>query len=493
MADYIFTVPDFNLTTTWKKMVQSAGIVSFDIVGASVEKTFDTSSIVFQEGEFIKRAIISASITRSGPTDYSELITVNGLGFSMGSRKIDPQEFVDNPRWKARFYVEATGHVGTAGELNQTVHYSCTLKFSDVTLSITTGTGSAFDGKIESLPEGSKIIIDEPEGVTGTYTLVHHNYNDGLCLIWRDNCIEYQDALNHNSDHYNKDNYGRIDAYLSDTFYVNMPSSTKSCIQQANYPTLSDRAYGGTVSDLYRYICIPSVRELKENVNAAEWNGTPLDYLTTVTNGELYWTRSIATSTAGLGYYITTEGNEQTRNRSYNGGIRPCFCLLESQLVSPNEDGTAYLLSQKVAAPANLYLNSLAQDLVDLQRDTTILLSWDAVNNSLVQGYEVLVKNSLDEEYSSQGTVVADAEGVISTWLPISMGSKGYVTKYFAVKAITTPETDFLDSEPSSVYRSAATKKTNFHYFDGSIWLLGVPKYYDGSNWKEVKTTYYNN
>ena len=175
----------------------------------------------------------------------------------------------------------------------------------------------------------------------------------------------------------------------------------------------------------------------------------------------------------------------------YASGIRPCFCLLESQLVSPNDEGTAYLLSQKVAAPANLYLNGSAQDLADLQRDTTIIL-WDAVDDSLVQGYEVLVKNSLNEEYVSQGSVVADSEGNVPTQLPISMGDKGYTTN-FAVKAITTSDTDFLDSEPSSIYRSAATKKTNFHYFNGTIWLLGVPKYYDGSNWKEVKTTYYNN
>ena len=490
MADYIFTVPDFNLTTTWKRMVQSAGIVAFDIVGASIERTFDTSSIVFEEGEFIKRAIISASITRTGPTDYSELITVNGLGFSMGSRKINPQEFVDNPRWKARFYVEATGHVGAAGELNQTVYNSCTLKFSDVTLTITTATGSAFDGKIESLPEGSKIIIDEPEGVTGTYTLVHHNYNNGLCLIWRDNCLAQKTALNYSYDYYNS---GATDTYLTDTFYANMPSSTKNCIQQANYPTLSNRLYGGTVSDLYRHICIPSVRELKETVNAPEWNGVPIDYLETVANGEDYWTRSIATSSSGLGYRINVNGSSYTYDRGYTSGIRPCFCLLESQLVSPNDEGTAYLLSQKVAAPANLYLNGSAQDLTDLQRDTTVILSWDAVDDSLVQGYEVLVKNSLDEEYVSQGSVVADSEGNIPTQLPISMGGKGYTTKYFAVKAITTSDTDFLDSEPSSVYRSAATKKTNFHYFNGTIWLLGTPKYYDGSNWKEVKTTYYNN
>lgn len=492
MAEYIFTTEDLSLTTTWKRISQrlpTVETIGYDIVSDSISRTFTLNDIVLAEGETIKRVMLKGTLNRVGSTDYAEQITVNGLSFSTGARKLNAADFIPGMTWKAQFYFCASGNVGKAG-FDTPREFSCTLHISNITLIITTGTGSAFDGKIESLPEGSKIIIDEPEGVTGTYTLVHHNYNDGLCLIWRDNCLAQKTALNYSYDYYNS---GATDTYLTDTFYANMPSSTKNCIQQANYPTLSNRLYGGTVSDLYRHICIPSVRELKETVNAPEWNGVPIDYLETVANGEYYWTRSIATSSSGLGYRINVNGSSYTYDRGYTSGIRPCFCLLESQLVSPNDEGTAYLLSQKVAAPANLYLNGSAQDLTDLQRDTTVILSWDAVNDSLVQGYEVLVKNSLDEEYVSQGSVAADSEGNIPTQLPISMGGKGYTTKYFAVKAITTSDTDFLDSEPSSIYRSAATKKTNFHYFNGTIWLLGTPKYYDGSNWKEVKTTYYNN
>lgn len=486
MAEYIYTIDDFSLTTTWKRMVQSTGIVSYDIVSSSATKTFSLDGMILADGENIKRVILSASFRRVGTTEYDEVISVNGLGFSSGTRKLDASEFTPGATWDARFYFCTSGNHGTAGALNQPVTHQCTLYVTNVTLTITTGIGSAFDGEISSLPEGSKILIDEPDGTKGTYSIVHHGYSDStLCLLWRDNALSNTAMFNQNSDTFISDNVSNLDGYLNVSFYNALPETTKAHIQLAIYPTLDKRLYG-TVTNIERYVCTPSVRELKETTGSAEWHGVPLDYLDTVNSGEIYWTRSVYTSSAGYAYYINASGSAYSYNRGYARGVRPCFCVLEEQKVMPgDEDGTFYVLASAVDAPSNVYLNGAESDLEGQQRDTSVILSWEPVSSTLVTGYEVWSCDISDGEYAFLGAVSAGDDGTIPTELAVRTGGKGFVNLYFKVKAVTVPDTDYLDSDLSSIYRLLATKRTNVHYYDGTRWLLAMPNYYDGS-WKQT-------
>lgn len=245
--------------------------------------------------------------------------------------------------------------------------------------------------------------------------------------------------------------------------------------------------------NIERYVCTPSVRELREVTGGAEWHGVPLDYLGTVSCGETYWTRSVYTGSSGYAYYINSSGEAYSINRSYARGVRPCFCVLETQLVAPSdENGAFYRLVTTVESPANVYLNGADNDLVGLQRDTAATLSWDAVESKLVTGYEVWRSNEINGTYMFLGSVVAGDNGIIPTELVVRTGSKGFETLYFKVKAITTPDTDYLDSELSDAIRAIATKRTNVHYYDGVRWLLAAPNYYSDS-WKQTEgMKYYN-
>ena len=490
MATYTFTVSDFNLTTTWKRMVQSAGIVGYDIIGDSVEKNFTISGINLADNESIKRVMLTATINRSGTTDYSEVITVNGLGFSNGSRRIDSNEIANGTNWTAKFYICATGRVGMAGALNQSVNHSCTIYFSNVSLTITTGTGSAFDGTIESLPEGSKIIIDESEDTQGQYTLVSHDYNTGKALLWRD------DVYTTSSFNYSSAKFigGTLDNYLNATFYEALPDTTKSYIVVANYPTLTNHtAYGGVVESLERYICIPSLRELFDGAGSAE--GTLLMYLGTVpsVSKTSYWTRSMVNDTSITNArYINSAGNNYFSDSVESiHGVRPCFCVLEEQLVIPSDDGTCYALASSVASPATVYLNGVATDMNDQQREASAVLSWDAVENKLVTGYEVWSCDTIDGDFTFFGAVTIADDGTIPTEMPVRTGNKGFMSTFFKVKAVTTPDTDYLDSDLSDDTRLMNTKRTNVHYYDGVRWLLATIRYYNDNAWDEIEGAKY--
>lgn len=486
MAEYIYTVDDFSLSSTI--VYGDFGSEVTKLNGGSTTKVFGTSDIVLAAGEFVKRAILSATFSWTGSRNYNETIKANGLNFSTGTRKLDVSDFVEGTDWTIEFYFcLAYKALGDSALTAESSSVTKSLSFRNVTLTITTGTGSAFDGEVGSLPEGSKILIDEPDGTQGTYSIVHHGYGDAtLCLLWRDNILPTAVAFNQNADTFLADNYGKLDEYLNQTFFDALPVTTKPYIQPAIYPTLDKRLYG-TVLDIERYVCTPSVRELKETSGGEEWHGMSLDYLDTVNCGEIYWTRSVYTGSSGNAYYINASGSAYYFSRDYARGVRPCFCVLETQMVTPgNADGTFYVLTSAVDAPANVYLNGATTDLSGQQRDASAMLSWDAVASSLVTGYEVWSCDTTDGEYMFVSAVTAADDGTIPTELAVRTGSKGFETLFFKVKSVTTPDTDYLDSDLSADTRLLATKRTNVHYFDGTRWLLAMPNHYSGS-WKQTE------
>ncbi len=490
MAEYVYHIDGFSLATSWERqrsgLSTTTGIGTIDLVGSSVTKTIDLSDIILGEGENVKRAVLTATLNRVGTTDYMESITVNGLSFGTGTRKLDVSTIAPGSSFDIKFYFCASGAYPEVPPIGTSV-YDCTLWVSDVTLTIVTGVGSAFDGMIGSLPEGSKILIDEPDGVQGTYSIVHHGYGDDtLCLLWRDNCVSSNIAFNYNYDTFLADNDGALDKFLNQTFYEALPDTTKIYIQPAIYPTL-DKGLYGTVQELTRYVCTPSVRELTETGGGEEWHGLPLNYLETKNSGEVYWTRSVYQYASGSAWLINASGNSVNSDRGYARGVRPCFCVLENQMVVPSDDGTYYMLTSKVQAPFALYLNGDAADLYGQQRDIYVTLSWDAVISPIVTGYEVWSRDTADGAFAFLGSVSAIDGGSIPTELPVRSANRGFMETQYKVKAVTAPDTDFLDSELSDDERVLATRRTNVHYYDGTRWLLAMPNHYDGYSWTEVE------
>lgn len=476
MAEYSYTIDNFSLTTTWKDIEDSTGAIedAYDIVSGSTTKIIDTTNIVLAEGERVQKVLLTATITRSGTYDFSEIIKVNTLSFSAGSKRIPAETFTAGSAFNLNFYVCATGEASQPPTWDTVYNYSCTINFSNITLTVTTGTGSAFDGTIGSLEEGTKIFIEESTDVFGTYTIMQHNYNEGKCLLWRDTCISQQLGFNHGQDSYISDNGGLIDSYLTSTFYEGLTELSKASIVAANYSTLTKR--GGTVEAIERFMCVPSLRELKENQGYEE--GTLFDYLATMTNGENYWTRSVSGS-SGLAYRIGTTGNSYTYDRSYTTGVRPCCCVLETQLLVEVEGG--YKFSQRLAAPSLILLNDGATDLFNKQLNYEANLSWEQISNA--EGYAIWVSSSLEGEYELLHSITEGNNYAI-------LGpSTPKTTYYYKVQALgPTEEGSSLLSE---TVRSISTKNTNLSYYNGDLQrlLVNVWTYHNGE-WKvaEVKT-----
>lgn len=69
------------------------------------------------------------------------------------------------------------------------------------------------------------------------------------------------------------------------------------------------------------------------------------------------------TGSSGSAYYVNSSGDAYYMSRDYARGVRPCFCVLESQLVTPSDsDEGVYILASAVDAPGNVYLNGAAVD-----------------------------------------------------------------------------------------------------------------------------------
>lgn len=490
MATYTFTINDFSLTTTWKRMTQSSGVIKYDIIDASVTKNFAISGIALAENESINRVMLTASISRSGTTDYSETITVNNLGFASGSRRIDASEISNGTTWDATFYVRATGDAGKAGALNETVSYSCTVYFSNIVLTVTTGTNGSFDGTVGSLAEGTKFLLDEPSGTTGVYTLVQHNYNDGKCLLWRDD-IYTNKMFNSSKTAFTS---GELDTYLNSEFYDSLPDSTKQYIVSANYPTLSNHtAYGGSVVDLTRYVCTPSLRELFDGVGDAE--GMVFEYLATrvPASATAYWTRSMLDDTsARKARYINADGDDYfSRDVATACGVRPCFAVLEEQIVVPS--GDFYKFAAKYSAPGSIYLNSSTANLSDKQIGFSATLSWDAVSDANIRGYAVWRCTDPYGTYEYIGEVNAGDDGSIPTSMIVNGPDDGFITYYYKVQTLGASESDYCDSDLSETYRFIATKRTKIKYYDGYRWLLAAPKHYANGAWTIANSTKYYN
>ena len=477
MAEYIYTIDDFSMTTTWNRQrvgtSQGENITTSGLTAAYATKSFTITGISLAEGENIKSMMLSAELSRTGTTDYSESITANGLSFNSGARKLDATEVVLDASYDVSFYFRASGNTPAIPTEYGTTAYSCTLHLKNVTLTITTGTDRAFDGEISSLNEGDKIIIEESADNTALYTLVHHDYNTGKALIFRD--AVYGSSQYRNSETYEGYNGSALDTYLTDTFYAALPSTTTQFLQTIDY-LITESANSGTSITINRTAA--TISGVETGLGGTVGYGSVLNYTDTVENGENYWTRE---QTAGMNDYakaIDTSVPKSLVNRSVTSirGVRPTLGVLEEQLVKYSETDEAYVFCTKCIAPGTLYINGSAANATELKSEANIVLSWSngtAGYNAPISGYAVWYSDSENGTYELYGTTTETSMTVIGP-------EKSNQTYYFKVQTLGPEDADYCDSDLSA-YLSAATRASNVFYYDGTSWILATVKYYNGS------------
>lgn len=485
MAEYIFTVDNFSLTTTWKRMVQaSVGIVGYNIVAGVTTKNFPISGITLASGESIKYVTLTASLSRSGTSDPNLIIQVNGGGFN-GARKFSAEGVSNGSTWQATFTVKASGHAGQAGALNEPVNHSCTVSFSNVVLTVVTGTGNVFDGKISSLNEGDKISIKESDSSSALYTLVHHEYNTGKALIFRDTSYGYsQFRESASTGGYNG---SVLDRYLTNTFYNSLPSTTTQFLQTLDYPIGSTTSISSSTIAINRTAA--TISAMESGLGSGSQYGSFLNYTGTVDNDQNYWTRQPVEGMSDYARAVNADNSIANYKVTANTGVRPTLGISEDQLVRYSDSDGGYIFCSQCTAPSAIYINNVASDVTGLNSEANMVLSWSEGTsgyNAPISGYAVWYSTSADGTYELYGTTTGTSMNVIAP-------KKGYQTYYFKVQTLTDDDADYCHSNLSTIVRSISTKESNVYYYDGVTWKIAMPKHYNGSAWAVTKgAAYYN-
>lgn len=495
MADreYVYSVGNFSLTSTWERVrngtSQGESITTRNLIGESATKSFAITGISLASDEQVKNVILSATLSKSGTTDGSERVTVNGMSLNSGIRKLDVNSLVLNSNYDVTFYFCASGNTPAIPSAWGTTTYECTLTCTNVTLTVITGTGNVFDGKVESLNEGDKLIVSEASA-KAAYTLVHHNYNDGKALIFRDDSIGTGQwrSSKPSSSYVNKYIDSSLDRYFINTWYPTLPSETTQFLQTITYPVKTSASSGADATTIDRMVCTLSAAEA--GLGGDSMYGSPWNYTNTLaySGSTNYWTREPTGGMAEYAKSIYPNGNSYGNSTVTNSlAMRPTLGVLESQLVRYSDSDGGYIFCTKCTAPSTLYINGSASNVSKLNKGTNLTLSWNdgtAGHNAPISGYAVWYSTSANGTYELYGTTTGTSMIIIGP-------DKLRQTYYFKVQTLGPDDADYCNSDLSSTYRSAATKDGNVSYYDGTKWILAAVKYYNGSKWVDVQDVKY--
>jgi hypothetical protein len=317
------------------------------------------------------------------------------------------------------------------------------------------------------------------------YTLVHHEYNDGKALIFRD--TSYSTSKYRSSASYEGYNNSVLDNYLTGTFYASLPSTTTQFLQDLNYP-IKDSTHS-YATDIIINRTAATISGLESGLGGTTGYGNVLDYTNTIDIKESYWTREPVGGMDRYALAIGTDGILSNRSITTSYGVRPTLGVLEDQLVIYSESEGGYLFCSKCLAPDTIFINGALTDVVDLNSEANMILSWSNGTdgyNAPISGYAIWYSTSINGQYELYGTTTGNSMTIVGP-------KKGHQTYYFKVQTLGPEEADYCNSELSSDCRSVATKKSSIYYFDGSTWKIAMPKRYDGTVWNNVEgTKHYN-
>ena len=466
----IFYTPGSSTDTTYTSLTSGRATISFAISG-----------ITLGENENIKKIILTSTRSNSGTYDDSARLTVNDANYST-TKRLDV-ELTNGTNFEVDFYLIASGKAGKPGSYSAPNFYSMTTTISNIVLTVTIGEGNAFDGKVSSLNEGDKIIITEASG-DGTYTLVQHEYNTGKAMLFRDASIGtsryyYSTPSSYTS---NKFESSTLDTYINITWYNSLPTATKDFLTTLDYPIAQKN--NGTATIISRNAC--TISNSEHSGGSESW-GFPLSYAGTLSLDTAYWTRTPVNGMNNYARMVNTSNEIANSSVTTARNVRPTLGVLETQLVKPTTDG--YIFCTKCTAPTTIEIDNGTTNITNTQPNTSCTLSWSgatAGTNAPITGYAVWYSTSANGTYSLYGTTT-------STSMSVSGPEKGYQSYYFKVQTLTDEDADYCNSDLSSTSRAISTKNSNLYYYDGTRWLIGLPKYWNGSAWVEGNSTNYYN
>jgi hypothetical protein len=347
-----------------------------------------------------------------------------------------------------------------------------------------------FDGKVESLNEGDKLIVSEASA-KAAYTLVHHNYNDGKALIFRDDSIGTGRWRSSTPSSASANSYidSSLDRHFINTWYPTLPSETTQFLQTIDYPVRQNAQSSSTAMTINR--TASTLSAIESGLGGNDGYGSVWNYTDTLTysGSSSYWTREPTSGMSNNARRITENGILGNSSVTSSLAMRPTLGVLEEQLVRYSEDDGGYIFCSKCTAPSTLYINGSAADVVDLNREANLTLSWSvgtAGHNAEITGYAVWYSTSADGEYELYGTTTEMSMMVLGP-------AKNRQVYYFKVQTLGPEDADYCNSELSTTYRSAATRQGNVSYYDGTRWLLAAVKYYNGNAWVDVNDVQYYN
>lgn len=191
---------------------------------------------------------------------------------------------------------------------------------------------------IGGLPAGSKIQITESSGVAW-YTIVDSDYG-GAVLILRDEISGTQQYYISTPGSISASKYSGSNLDIGmENFYTGLPEETRSIIAPASVPVRSDASNGASGDTLERHVFAMSAVELGLSGSALE--GESAEYLGTVANGSVYWTREPLGGMAGYAYSVDASGNRRSDAMNTARGFRPAFCVYKNTAVKTVEGGFA--------------------------------------------------------------------------------------------------------------------------------------------------------
>ena len=485
MADreYVFNAVDnsVSVSTSWGIFYapgsSGSSTTSTSITTGIVSTYFEISGIVINEGESIKKVVLTSTKSSYGTIDDNASFNLNGSNYSP-MKKMDASGIINGTNYELTFSLRASGKAGQAGDYTAPNFYTMTSTVSDMVLTVTVGAGNAFDGKVSSLNEGDKIIIGE-NSANASYTLVHHEYNPGKALIFRDS--SYGTSAYRSSASYNGYNGSKLDKYLTETFFTALPETTTQFLQTIDYP-IKETAYNSS-SAITINRTAATISAIETGLGGTTGYGSVLNYTDTVGIGTYYWTREPVSGMDGYAKCINSSNALANQSLRSSYGVRPTLGILEEQLVRYSEADGGYLFCDKCTAPDTLYINGSETDVSGLNREVNLTLSWTAGTagyNAPISGYAVWYSTAADGTYELYGTTTDTSMTIIGP-------TKSSQTYYFKVQTLGPEDADYCNSELSSTYRAAATKLGNVSYYDGTRWLLAAMKYYNGSAWVDIK------
>lgn len=336
---------------------------------------------------------------------------------------------------------------------------------------------------IADLALGTKIQIEESADVFESYTLIQHDYNPGKALLFRDSSIGTGQwrSVAPSSSADNLYQGSTLDAYLSDSWYPALPELTRLYLQSLDYP-VADTNYAGSAITISRHAATISATE----AGAVEIDtyGSALEYSDTLYIGVQYWSRQPIGGMNKYAYCIGASSGTSNVSASSTKAIRPTLGVLETQLVMNADDGVSYKLCMQCTAPEHLYLEGIEANFGWQNPDAAWTLSWSEGSTGTgepVGGYKVYVAMKREGPYFQLAVLDAD-----TTSLVVPGPHQGYRTLYYRVQTVAPSSMEGCDSEMSETIRYISTKRTNVMYHDGSKWLLGIPMYYTGTEWKTL-------